>query len=160
MNQLESLEITTDFIQNNFDHYNEQSYSEFSGVSIGNENDTNYCKGIDYSQLQLPTNHALSHLKITYQVKQRMKLQFEPNYRHPAGVNGNMINFSSGCRMPTQVLYNSLIPGYDHSEQQSLSNYNHYQLSDTQTFKGTERSINQGSNLPIVHKITIFVNEI
>lgn len=48
MNQLKILEITTDAIYKNFDHY-EQSYSEFSGVSIGNDCDGNYCKGIDYS---------------------------------------------------------------------------------------------------------------
>ena len=48
MNKLHTLEITTDFIYNNFDQY-EQSYSEFSGVSIGNDSDNTYCKGIDYS---------------------------------------------------------------------------------------------------------------
>ena len=50
MNQLKVLEITTDAIYKNFDHF-EQSYSEFSGVSIGNDCDGNYCKGIDYSSL-------------------------------------------------------------------------------------------------------------
>ena len=53
MNELKTLEITTDALYKNFDHY-EQSYSEFSGVSIGNDSDSNFCKGIDYSQLQLP----------------------------------------------------------------------------------------------------------
>ena len=51
MKNLQTLEITTDLISSNFDHYNEQSYSEFSGVSIGNDLESNYCKGIDYSQL-------------------------------------------------------------------------------------------------------------
>jgi hypothetical protein len=51
MNYLETLEITTDYIYDNFDKY-EHSYSEFSaGVSMGNDSDGGYCKGIDYSQL-------------------------------------------------------------------------------------------------------------
>jgi hypothetical protein len=68
---LKTLEITTDLLSNNFDHYNEQSYSEFSGVSIGNDGslEQNFSKGIDYSQLQLPTHQPLKHLKITYHTK-------------------------------------------------------------------------------------------
>ena len=64
MQRLHTLEITTDLPQLPCD-FAEQSYSEFSGVSIGNDGESAQCKGIDYSQLQLP-NRPLQHLKITY----------------------------------------------------------------------------------------------
>ena len=116
MNQLKVFEITTDAIYKNFDHF-EQSYSEFSGVSIGNDCDGNYCKGIDYSSLQLPQNHYLKHLIIKYQVKVDRSKEHMMAENSKYGVNSNtntnhLINHTN-TQKPTAILYNSLVPGHD-----------------------------------------------
>lgn len=53
----------------------EQSYSEMSCLSLGNDSDHQYCKGIDYNQLKLPKNHTLKHLIIRYLVKKTPRMQ-------------------------------------------------------------------------------------
>ena len=84
------MEITTDLIHQNFDQF-EQSYSEFSGVSISaDDSENNYCKGINYSQLQLPQNHILKHLIIKYQmIKRPSKLSSKEKDAITVANNGN-----------------------------------------------------------------------
>lgn len=80
-------------------------------MSVGNDHENqNYSKGIDYSQLQLPQNHTLKHLKIQYL-----------SYRVYHNSSHLKQNFITGprilpCQKSKAVLFNSLIPGYDHSE--------------------------------------------
>ena len=158
MNYLQTLEITTDLCNSNFDHY-EQSYSEFSGVSIGNDTEGNYSKGIDWSQLQLPTNHTLKHLKIIYQMSKSKKQQANNMASSQPGTNSNFLHMMNlGSKQSNVVLYQSLIPGYDHSENQPVSTTQNSTQRQLQI--GEELSNQSVKDLPRVEKISIYVNEI
>jgi hypothetical protein len=161
MNQLQTLEITTELSSNSFDHTYEPCYSELSGVSIGNELEgVNYCRGLDYSQLQLPTSHVLQHLKIVYKVKKR-KLAGQQNL---AVMN---YNHSISSWKPRPVIYHSLVPGYDHSELQTFSPGINAQLSESTHAQGgvmpsagKHASSAAPQNLPRVRNISVFVDEV
>jgi hypothetical protein len=157
MNHLQTLEITTELNQHSVENQYDPSFSELSGGnSLGMDVDCNNCsKGIDYSLLQLP-NHTLKHLKIIYQVIH----------------NKNVLHLNTGGSIYSSrtkpALYQSLIPGFDHSDQNSFSpcivpsnlekNLSESTLNQTQ--QTWNKQIQMIKTLPKIKNITIFVEEI